>query len=65
MGVGQGLPVQQRAGLVLRYWEDRSIAETAAVLGCTEGTVKSQTHRALARLRLVLEQTLEPVPDPE
>jgi RNA polymerase sigma-70 factor (sigma-E family) len=51
------LPVQQRAVLVLRFWEDRSVQETAAVLGCTAGTVKSHTHRALARLRLVLQDT--------
>jgi RNA polymerase sigma-70 factor (sigma-E family) len=49
------LPAAQRAVLVLRFWEDRSIDETAAVPGCSAGTVKSHTHRALRRLRAVLD----------
>jgi len=45
------LPPGQRAVLVLRYFDDLSEAETAQVLGCTPGTVKSQAARGLARLR--------------
>lgn len=45
------LPRQQRAALVLRYYEERSEAETAELLGVTVGTVKSTTSRALSRLR--------------
>jgi RNA polymerase sigma-70 factor (sigma-E family) len=45
------LPARQRSVLVLRYWEQLTDAETAALLGCPEGTVKSAGSRGLARLR--------------
>ena len=45
------LPPRQRAVLVLRYWEQLTEAETAAVLGWPEGTVKSAASRGLQRLR--------------
>ena len=48
------LPPKARAVVVLRYWEDLSVEATAAALGCSTGTVKSQSSRALARLRTLL-----------
>ena len=46
-----GLPARQREALVLRYYLDLSIQETAQVMGCGTGTVKSQTSKALSVLR--------------
>jgi RNA polymerase sigma-70 factor (sigma-E family) len=45
------LPPRQRAVLVLRYWEQLTQTETAELLGCSEGTVKSAASRGLAMLR--------------
>ncbi|RIQ18409.1 SigE family RNA polymerase sigma factor [Jiangella rhizosphaerae] len=50
----KGLPERQRATVVLRYWCGLSVEETADDLGCTTGTVKSQTARAMAGLRTAL-----------
>ncbi len=47
------LTVKQRAVIMLRYFEDRTEAETADIMGCSVGTVKSQAAKALARLRSV------------
>ena len=44
------LPKRQRAVVVLRYFEDLPEREVADILGCSVGTVKSQAHRALAKL---------------
>jgi RNA polymerase sigma-70 factor (sigma-E family) len=46
------LPTRQRACVVLRYFDELSVDETAEALGCSAGTVKSQTLRALEKLRL-------------
>jgi RNA polymerase sigma factor (sigma-70 family) len=46
-----GLPDRQRACVVLRYYEDLSERDIAELLGCSVGTVKSHTSRALAKLR--------------
>jgi RNA polymerase sigma-70 factor (sigma-E family) len=48
------LPPRSRAVVVLRYWADLSVDQAAAVLGCSPGNVKSQSARALDKLRTVL-----------
>ena len=50
------LPPRQRAVVVLRYWEQFSEAETAAILGCSEGSVKSAASRGMSRLRELASQ---------
>ncbi|MER7558524.1 SigE family RNA polymerase sigma factor [Nocardioides sp. NPDC126508] len=46
------LPRRQRAVVVLRYFEDLTEAQTAEILGCSVGTIKSQNSKALAKLRI-------------
>jgi RNA polymerase sigma factor (sigma-70 family) len=46
-----GLTERQRAIVVLRYLDELPVAEVAALLGCSEGAVQSQTARGLAKLR--------------
>lgn len=53
------LPAGQRAVVVLRYWEDLSVTETARALGRSEGTVKSQSAKGLAALRRLLTVDLD------
>lgn len=60
-----GLGASQREIVVLRYWEDYSVADTARLLGLSTGTVTSQSSRALATLRRVLSApTLETTGEP-
>jgi RNA polymerase sigma-70 factor (sigma-E family) len=49
------LPPRARAVVVLRYWADQSVEQTAALLGCSPGNVKSQSARALDKLRFLLD----------
>lgn len=50
----QELPARQREAFLMRYWEDMDVAETAAVMGCSEGSVKTHCSRAVQALSKAL-----------
>jgi RNA polymerase sigma factor (sigma-70 family) len=56
------LPIRQRQVVVLRFFEDLSVEQTAELIGSSTGTVKTHTSRALARLRELLADYHEPFP---
>jgi RNA polymerase sigma-70 factor (sigma-E family) len=60
LGALAQLGPRQRAAIILRYWEDLSVEETARTLGCSTATVRSQASRALTTLRCMLEPEYQP-----
>lgn len=50
----QELPTRQREAFLMRYWEEMDVAETAAAMGCSEGSVKTHCFRAIQTLSKAL-----------
>lgn len=50
------LPVRQREAFLLRYWEEMSLTETAMIMGCSEGSVKTHCSRAAHTLAAILSE---------